>query len=727
MSSSESEKVSQISPDRPGEDPVSDRLGYAPFAKHLADSILRLPSSEGLVIALYGAWGTGKTTMLNYVRHYIRQSPPDQQPTLVAFNPWWFSGNEDLIRAFFGQLQAHLGTAGGAASSLRNKLADFSEAVSEVPLPYTGMGKATAKVLRTKPKDVTKLKAEISKALAKREKRILVTIDDIDRLAPNEVHAVFQVVKAVADFPNITYLMAFDKTVVTQSLEYLHSGTGDDYLEKIVQVPFELPLADRLSIRNLFFERLTILAEIEPKTIDKTYLGNMFFEGIDKFLETPRDVVRLTNALSVTFRAVLGEVNPVDFIAIECLRLFCPDVYQTVRSNSEMFTGGAPTDYVRPTREELSEFHNGWLTRLRASNAIKQRPVQEMLKRLFPKLESVWGNTSYGGDYVTKWSRELRICDEDVFPVYFALAVNSGEISNSEMQTVLANTGDSEWLSSELLKLAHQIRPDGKTRVSALLEKLQDYTHEGIPIENIEPILLAFSNIGNQLFIPEDRSSSLLGYGNDTRMGRVTWQLLKRLDPDRRFEVLRRAVESGRALSFVYHAVIVLGQQQGKYGESQPQPEREWFITREQLSILEGLVLERIRNASRDGSLSETPTLPLILNFWRANATQEEVAIWVSQVVKGDQGLVKLLEGYLQTTASAGLDDAVVRRTDRLDPEWLRSYLDPEQIVDRVRGLLQNAKLPPRQNRALAQFLKEYDLRQRGGNPGDPFAQFGDS
>jgi predicted KAP-like P-loop ATPase len=111
MSNVENEKESQLSPDRPGEDPGSDRLGYASFAKHLAESMLRLPSSECLVIASYGAWGTGKTTMLNYVRHYIRQSPPGLQPTLVAFNPWWFSGSEDLIRAFFGQLQANLGMA----------------------------------------------------------------------------------------------------------------------------------------------------------------------------------------------------------------------------------------------------------------------------------------------------------------------------------------------------------------------------------------------------------------------------------------------------------------------------------------------------------------------------------------------------------------------------------------------------------------------------------------
>lgn len=85
--------------------------------------------------------------MLNYVRYYIKQSPREQQPTLIAFNPWWFSGSEDLVRAFFGQLQAHLSRVGRAATSLRNKLADFSETVAEIPLPYAELGKMGAKVL----------------------------------------------------------------------------------------------------------------------------------------------------------------------------------------------------------------------------------------------------------------------------------------------------------------------------------------------------------------------------------------------------------------------------------------------------------------------------------------------------------------------------------------------------------------------------------------------------
>ncbi|MGH9446598.1 MAG: P-loop NTPase fold protein, partial [Terriglobia bacterium] len=74
-------------------------------------AILALPSSEGLVIGLYGAWGAGKTTTLNYVAHFLRKGPAEN------FDPWWFSGREDLVRAFFQQLRAEL----GGALSLRSR------------------------------------------------------------------------------------------------------------------------------------------------------------------------------------------------------------------------------------------------------------------------------------------------------------------------------------------------------------------------------------------------------------------------------------------------------------------------------------------------------------------------------------------------------------------------------------------------------------------------------
>src|SRR5437016_5983950 len=103
----ENQARSDLSADRPGFDPNSDRLGYAPFAKRLAETIARLSRAEGHVVALHGGWGFGKTTMLNYVRHYLNEMGPNE-PIVVTYNPWWFSGHEDLVRAFFGQLRTKI-------------------------------------------------------------------------------------------------------------------------------------------------------------------------------------------------------------------------------------------------------------------------------------------------------------------------------------------------------------------------------------------------------------------------------------------------------------------------------------------------------------------------------------------------------------------------------------------------------------------------------------------
>jgi predicted KAP-like P-loop ATPase len=97
-----------LSADRALVDPAEDRLGYAPFAKQLARSLLRGCPADGLVVALYGAWGTGKSTALNFVLHYAEQDPDADQPVIVRFNPWWFAGHEDLVRRFFSQFEAAL-------------------------------------------------------------------------------------------------------------------------------------------------------------------------------------------------------------------------------------------------------------------------------------------------------------------------------------------------------------------------------------------------------------------------------------------------------------------------------------------------------------------------------------------------------------------------------------------------------------------------------------------
>jgi predicted KAP-like P-loop ATPase len=141
---------------------------------------------------------------------------------LVSFNPWWFSGQEHLARAFLGQLQAVLPAKYAGFKKLGDKLADFSGAIggaadligAAVSVPVGGaVLEAGARLLGRKPKDVPGLKDSMSQLLLEKKKRVLVVIDDIDRLTPDEVRQLFTVIKALGDFPYITYLLAFDRGV----------------------------------------------------------------------------------------------------------------------------------------------------------------------------------------------------------------------------------------------------------------------------------------------------------------------------------------------------------------------------------------------------------------------------------------------------------------------------------------------------------------------------------
>lgn len=127
------ESDSVLSADKPLDDPKDDRLGYAPFAEHLAESIYRMAPPEGLVVAIYGPWGSGKTTLLNFVVHYLQQKPESERPIIVQFNPWWFSGHEDLTRYFFDRLQVVLSKV---TEKLRKKVAVFAKLISEASIPY---------------------------------------------------------------------------------------------------------------------------------------------------------------------------------------------------------------------------------------------------------------------------------------------------------------------------------------------------------------------------------------------------------------------------------------------------------------------------------------------------------------------------------------------------------------------------------------------------------------
>ena len=125
----------QLSEDRPLENPVDDRLGYAPFAERLAESIGSMASHEGMVIGIYGPWGSGKSTVLNFIRHYLSASQSADQYVVMDFNPWWFSGQENLTRRFLALLERRVSRRKAFAKTLAGKLGKFAGALASTPTP----------------------------------------------------------------------------------------------------------------------------------------------------------------------------------------------------------------------------------------------------------------------------------------------------------------------------------------------------------------------------------------------------------------------------------------------------------------------------------------------------------------------------------------------------------------------------------------------------------------
>lgn len=320
--------MSRISPDVPckGENPeAEDLLGYYPFAKTLADGIYNSQTTDGLVIALYGSWGTGKSTLLNFVEYAL--SKKDTPMTIVRFNPWWFSGREDLSRDLINQIGIALSPATGLSKKIGGLLHKYAEGIGRITDQIgitAGYGEVFGKFVSkiASPSSVPQLKTEISNLLVENGEKILVLVDDIDRLNPGEIRELFTVIKALADFPNVIYLMAFAKEIVSSALKnefkYDDNDDGERFLQKIVQVEFEMPLIDMEKISSMLDLRLQEIIEEPLYDGQHQEYWREVYRDLQFFFESPRDVLRFTNVISVTYPAVKDQDQGVQLMRSKC-------------------------------------------------------------------------------------------------------------------------------------------------------------------------------------------------------------------------------------------------------------------------------------------------------------------------------------------------------------------------------------------------------------------------
>lgn len=431
--------------DEPITGAAQDRFNRAPFAARIADTIARRPDCASLVVGVFGPWGDGKTSVLKMMEEELQRH---DNVVVLRFNPWHFQSEEQLIRGFFATLAEGLDQKLNTAKEKIGKilkdygsllsLGSFAVAGGAIQLrpgdAAKGLGEALSNV------SLDKLRLRIDTILAASGKRVVVLVDDIDRLDRAETHSMFKLVKLSAGFNHTAYVLAFDDEVVAAALGERYGAGGQQagraFLEKIIQVPLHLPPVDEVALRQVAFEGVQAavdMAGIQVTQPDADAFMRHFVDGLERKLTTPRVAKLYTNSLMFALPLLKGEVNTMNLMLIEGIRVLYPTLYAAIRDNPSLFLVGQERALhgLEPARNRLDVLVDAALPGLTAGDleAIKTR----LLKPLFPRT----GNMIYGHEWDAVWAREQRICSEAYFKRYFTYCVPDGDIADASIAELL--------------------------------------------------------------------------------------------------------------------------------------------------------------------------------------------------------------------------------------------------------------------------------------------------
>ncbi len=713
-------------PDRPIEGTKDDLLGRAEFSRSFGQAILAYNEKDCIVTALYGDWGSGKSSAINMTLEYIeeqaKEKEKDEKPIVVKFNPWNYSDQSHLIALFFKELSFALRREdyGKEASDIGEKLeaySNFFTPLALIPDPtvitvsvlmqrlFGGVGKAAKAWGAAYSKDLDATRKELNKLLGEQKRKIVIVVDDIDRLNNYEIRQIFQLVKMLGDFPNTIYVLAFDRDVVVKALAKVQEGPGDSYLEKIVQFPIELPPISKLELEKLLFKLLDgLIKDIPEEKWDGTYWGNIYHSALKDYFKTIRDVTRYINALKFSFEMVREDVNPVDFIAMTAIQVFEPVLYSGIRDNKDIFMGVSSFDASNGEKKQATARFEEILTRSQSKN---KEQLVDLISRLFPKLDN---NMGYGSDWMKTWRRESRICHPELFDIYFMLALPPGEIPKSEIMSVLDLAEDREAFSAALIRLMD----DGK--IIRYLELMEDYTSEYIKEENIQNNVSALMDYGD--LFPE-RKGGTFDFDTPIRILRILRKLSLRFGTqEARFKLIKQAIEDTvHSIYTIVHKVGVLGQEHGKLtnmkeGQLKPVDERE--VNAEQLDALEALTVQRIQDWAESGKLDSHPNLPSILYSWERWGKQNKNVSkeFANKIITTDKGLIDFITAFVSTSTSHTMGDNVSRNNLRISLKNLSDFVEVDEIEPRIRKLKVTKEfngLNDKNKKAIEVFLNTFD------------------
>jgi predicted KAP-like P-loop ATPase len=673
--------------DQPLRDPADDKLGRKRFSAEIARSIGNWSGRDSLVVSLTGEWGAGKSTIKNFIIHYLAG-----KAHILEFNPWQWSGQEKLLEAFLWQLGELFGKhdiarrtkklaakwkayasilkVGGILSTPSQTLmvALFSTSViglvvsafMRAPLTVLGVlaGILTLSALSVvstvtnrvagaltdwavfRERPLEELRSDIEKELRKLDRPVVVFIDDMDRLADSEIKLLVQLVKANAQFPNVVFFLLFQKNIVTKALSTITSDDGAKYLSKIVQVEFAVPAAPEKELQGMLtkgFDQILTRDGVKIRWEERRW-PLLFLDTLWPYFSNLRDIKRFLVVFEFYFGMHLNrgtlEVNPIDLIAVEVLRMFDHDAFLAM--SKSFFRRSTALRSGLFSEQKIGERFEGDVDLIVAAsnfnNEQRKDRLKAVLQALFPQ--------ATGDRSENNWKRDLRICDEMSFDKYFQVTGDPTKPTAYDVSRFIDVAGNRE----ELLALLR------RTIANNTIEDFLDFvfvTKDEISVEQMETVATALFDVGDEL---PDPKPSMFSVGLDVQCNRIIYHRLRSEDRAATTNLLWRAFVKTTGFILPIHKLALEDRSVRERGEK-----TDFVISEERLPSFVALVLGRIRIKANDFSLLIHKDCAYILYRWQDWSQTDEASQWIRGVLTEPSRAVQLLRHLIWISTINGV------------------------------------------------------------------------
>jgi len=683
----------------------------APTAKLLADGLLLRGSKDGFVLGIRGPWGSGKSSLLALTKAELLAS--SDPPIVITFAPWQIGDKNILLEQFFAELRNQINLylpqeeRTETAELLRQYAriangaqvaAQFIEALGFSPPKIVSavLGWSAERARKASDQSLELIHAQLAKKLAKATKRVVVFVDDLDRIETKEAIEVLRLVRSVADFPNIVYLLAYDEEILAEGIvSELRVPSGTRYLEKFVQAAVDVPKTLNFDLRNWLRSELErhYAKSLDEKSIER--LDGVLHFWTNEYVEHPRDVVRILNLLRLGYEPIREQVDLADFVFLQIIRVKKPKLARWLEEYLLAYSAIGDWGYLLDGAED--KLRNELLDTLDEDAASRQR-VLFALREILPGIDgfgvlddppkfSLFRGLSQAQDQ--QLVGDKRMASPKHYRYYFASAAPSGTVSASELTGFVRLCESSEpEARRKLYEIVRQPRPQGGFMGEVLLNDLV-LGRTDLTSEMAEAVLKVVSHEMDEI---AKRSRPNMGYADLLRGEDYTiFGVIERVSKDRQNTLLMDLFVTSQSLSWLAGVARSLYFQSNSTEKSIEK--RQTAAAR--LDAVREIFLDRFSSST----LSNFRDTPYLLSLFYAASEVGSSALVVERIEAlsdTDQAFIVLLENCLSWSNSSSDGIEFTLRKPTLE----KFFGGVERTIHRLRRIAGSVDEPDMDTRA---------------------------